>query len=370
MGRVWRIGSLAVAVAVLGLSAAALAPAAPPPAKEASKMGLRPLTPEEQRVILHRGTERPFTGKYWKHKADGTYTCRQCGAPLFPSAAKFDSGTGWPSFDDALPGAVREVPDADGMRVEIVCAKCGGHLGHVFKGEGFTDRDTRHCVNSASLDFQAGDAAGAAGGLAASGPAVAPGATTSAGTCSVDDGPGQGASAAPASSAPTPATAPGPSEAFFAGGCFWGVEYLFQRAPGVLEAQSGYMGGRTDNPSYEEVCGHGTGHVETVRVVWDPAKTTYEALAKLFFEIHDPTQVDRQGPDVGEQYRSVVFYKDEAQRQTALTLAARLVRRGYRVATALEPATTFWPAEAYHQDWYDRKGSLPYCHARTPRFGD
>ena len=118
-------------------------------------MAYNELSPEEAHVILHKGTERPFTGKYFDHKEEGVYSCKQCGAPLFKSDAKFDSGTGWPSFDDAIEGAVEEVPDADGRRVEIVCAKCGGHLGHVFRGEGFTDKMTRHCVNSISLDFEA-----------------------------------------------------------------------------------------------------------------------------------------------------------------------------------------------------------------------
>lgn len=111
------------------------------------------LTQEEKRVILNKGTERAFTGKFWDHKENGVYTCKQCNQPLFSSEAKFDSGTGWPSFDDALPGAVKELPDADGRRVEIVCSNCGGHLGHVFRGEGFTSKSTRHCVNSISLDF-------------------------------------------------------------------------------------------------------------------------------------------------------------------------------------------------------------------------
>ncbi len=112
-----------------------------------------PLEPNEANVILHQGTERAFTGVYFNKKEKGTYICRQCNNPLFHSSDKFDSGTGWPSFDDAIEGHVKEVPDADGQRVEIVCANCGGHLGHVFTGEGFTDKNTRHCANSLSLLF-------------------------------------------------------------------------------------------------------------------------------------------------------------------------------------------------------------------------
>lgn len=117
-------------------------------------MSLNKLNEKEQRVILNKGTEAPFTGKFHDHKEDGMYVCRQCNAPLFPSDAKFDSGTGWPSFDDSIPGAVKELADADGRRVEIVCAHCDGHLGHVFRGERMTPKSTRHCVNSISLDFE------------------------------------------------------------------------------------------------------------------------------------------------------------------------------------------------------------------------
>jgi methionine-R-sulfoxide reductase len=116
-------------------------------------MAYNKLNEEERRVILERGTERAFSGEYWDHKEDGTYLCKQCGAKLFRSKDKFDSGTGWPSFDDAIEGAVEELPDSDGVRVEIVCSRCKGHLGHVFRGEGFTPKMTRHCVNSISLNF-------------------------------------------------------------------------------------------------------------------------------------------------------------------------------------------------------------------------
>ncbi|RUM70353.1 MAG: peptide-methionine (R)-S-oxide reductase [Sulfurovum sp.] len=116
-------------------------------------MALNRLTEEEKNVIIDKGTERSFTGKFWDHHEDGMYICRQCNAALFPSETKFDSGTGWPSFDDSVEGAIKEIPDADGRRIEIVCANCNGHLGHVFKGEKMTKKSTRHCVNSLSLDF-------------------------------------------------------------------------------------------------------------------------------------------------------------------------------------------------------------------------
>ncbi len=279
------------------------------------------LTPEQERVIVHGRTEPPFSGEYVDHHEDGVYRCRRCGAVLFRSEDKFDSRSGWPSFDQAEAGAVEERPDPDGARIEIVCASCGAHLGHVFRGEGFTNKGVRHCVNSVSLDF-----------------------------------------------APSPGE-PQREEAFFAGGCFWGVEHLLGQVPGVISAESGYMGGETSEPSYEQVCTGRTGHAETVRVVFEPRKTSYAALARLFFEIHDPTQRDRQGPDVGTQYRSAVFYTSDAQRQTAEELIAELKRRGYDAATELEPAARFWRAEDYHQDYYQRTGKAPYCHARVPRFG-
>ena len=290
------------------------------PAEQRTPGEWKALSEEEQRVIVDKGTERAFTGEFHDHKAAGTYLCKRCGNPLFASDHKFDSRSGWPSFDTALPGAVREVSDADGQRVEIVCAQCGGHLGHVFRGEGFTSEDTRHCVNSVSLDFQSAGA--------------------------------------------------GPARAWFAGGCFWGVESLLEDQPGVLSAVSGYMGGPGENPTYKQVSSGTSGHIETVEVVYDPSKTDYETLARRFFEIHDPTQTDRQGPDVGPQYASVVFYGSDAERAAAERLVGLLQKKGFDVVTRLQPAGPFWPAEDYHQDYYARTGKAPYCHEHVDRFGD
>ena len=290
--------------------------------QEMQKDGYRPLTAAEARVIVNKGTETPFTGKYDEFFENGTYVCKQCGAELYRSTDKFDAHCGWPSFDDEIKGAVKRTPDPDGIRTEITCANCGAHLGHVFTGEGFTAKDTRHCVNSTSLIF-------------------------------VPAGPDKDAKT---------------ETAYFAGGCFWGVEYYMEQAPGVISAKTGYMGGVKINPTYKEVSSHTTGYAETVRIIYDPAKTNYEALARLFFDIHDPTQVDRQGPDIGYNYRSEIFYTNMQQKRTAEKLIGLLEKKGYKVATVLFPAETFWDAEAYHQDYYANNGGTPYCHAFTERF--
>jgi peptide methionine sulfoxide reductase msrA/msrB len=157
-------------------------------------------------------------------------------------------------------------------------------------------------------------------------------------------------------------------KAYFAGGCFWGVEYHFKKLPGVISTKVGYMGGSVENPTYEEVSGHGTGHAEAMEVVFDPKKTSFEELAKYFFEIHDPTQINRQGPDIGEQYRSVIFYVDEEQKEISQKLINILKEKGYKVVTELEKAGTFWEAEDYHQQYYSKNGHTPYCHIYTKRF--
>ncbi len=308
-------------IAIFGLAIAALA------VQQGTKqMSYNKLTPEEKYVITDKGTEAPFTGKYLNNTEAGTYLCKRCGAPLYRSSDKFDGHCGWPSFDDEIPGTVKRLPDTDGIRTEIICANCGAHLGHVFTGEGLTDKNIRHCVNSISLVF-------------------VPAAKTD------------------------PNDKPAPAQkAYFAGGCFWGVDYWFRTAPGVISVCSGYMGGNVRHPTYEQVCNGRTGHAETVEVVFDPGKTTYETLAKLFFEVHDPTQRNGQGPDVGYQYRSAIFYSDQQQKEIANRLIGLLRKKGLNVDTSVESAKEFWPAEDYHQNYYGKNGISPSCHLRAERF--
>lgn len=158
--------------------------------------------------------------------------------------------------------------------------------------------------------------------------------------------------------------------AYFAGGCFWGVEHFLEMIEGVYSVESGYMGGHLDNPSYGDVTSHESGHLETVRVYFDPAQVSYEAVAKRFFEIHDPTQANGQGPDIGPQYLSAVFAASDEQAEVTKQLIQRLRDRGYEVVTKVLPMATFWPAEEYHQDYYVRHKKVPYCHAPVNRFGD
>ena len=277
------------------------------------------LSSAEKSVIIDKKTEIPYTGKYYNFDKNGTYLCKQCGVPLFRSNNKFDSGCGWPSFDQAIDGAVREIPDRDGMRTEIVCANCGAHLGHIFRGEGFTPKNVRHCVNSISLLF-------------------------------------------------SPAEKPKYENAYFAGGCFWGVEYYMKKTKGVISTTVGYSGGSLANPSYYQVSRGNTGYLETVKVEFDPAITTFEQLARLFFEIHDPTQADGQGPDIGAQYLSHIFYTTDKQKNICKKLIELLKKKGYPVITRITEFQHFWPAESYHQDYYDKTGKAPYCHVRVKRF--
>jgi peptide methionine sulfoxide reductase msrA/msrB len=262
------------------------------------------LTAEESWIINEKGTERPYSGAYNFSSFPGIYACKRCDAPLYLSSDKFPSHCGWPSFDGAINDAVDQVPDQDGERTEILCHRCHAHLGHVFRGEWMTSKNTRYCVNSLSLSFI---------------PAF---------------------------------TSDGLERAIFAGGCFWKIQHDLKQLPGVVKTTSGFIGGTVANPSYVEVCSQTTGHAEAVEVLFDPGQTTYEVLAKRFFEIHDPTQIMRQGPDVGPQYRSAIFYLTEEQKETAIRIIEHLKTQHLSIATEISPAGPFYPAEDYHQDYY------------------
>ena len=279
------------------------------------------ITPYLRSILCDKGTEQPFIGDYTDTPdTAGSYLCRRCGIQLFTSDQQFHSGCGWASFDDALLAKIEQRPDTDGQRTEILCQRCHSHLGHVFQGEGFTAKNTRHCVNSASLDF-------------------------------------------------IPFTdIPDTEEAIVAGGCFWGVEYYLNQLPGVCRVESGYTGGHLEAPTYDRVCQGNTGHYEAVRVIYDPLQISYRKVIQRFFEIHDPTQVDGQGPDIGTQYQSAVFYYNPHQRTVTEGLIAELKNLGYNVATKCLPIQSFWAAERFHQQYYSKHQTLPYCHRPEDRF--
>ncbi len=278
------------------------------------------LTPAVKRIICDKATEYPYTGEYNSVAERGSFLCRRCGLALFRTANQFSSGCGWPSFDEDIVQAVKQMPDKDDQRTEILCSRCDAHLGHVFVGEFFTTKNLRHCVNSASIDFV------------------------------------------------TDTEVLDTEEAIVAGGCFWGVEHFLGLLPGVLKVEAGYTGGAILHPTYEQVCRGDTGHYEAVRVVFDVAKTDYHAVLKRFFEIHDPTQCNGQGYDVGKQYLSAVFYYTEDQLTEIKALIRTLHERGYNVATRSIQVQPFWLAEGAHQKYYLKHNQLPYCHKPESRF--
>jgi peptide methionine sulfoxide reductase msrA/msrB len=297
------------------------------PEKEWKKI----LTPEQYRVLREAGTERAFTGKFNDHYENGTYTCGACGTPLFDSGTKYDHGTGWPSFTAPFEESRVEYHEDDsyGMRrTEVRCAACGSHLGHVFD-DGPAPAGRHFCINSAALDFQPA--------------AAAPDKTAEKEKKGNEDKPS--------------ASAARREVATFAAGCFWGVEEKFRRVKGVLSTRVGYTGGKVKNPTYQLVCSDTTGHAESVEVIFDPAVISYERLVENFFLFHNPTQVNRQGPDVGSQYRSVIFYHNEQQKKVAHRVIEKLERSGRfdkPIATQVVPASEFYQAEDYHQQYYEK----------------
>ena len=252
-----------------------------------------------------------FRGEYCNFFKLGTYSCKRCGAKLYRSEDKFDSGCGWPGFDDEIPGAVKHFPDADGERTEIQCAKCGAHLGHLFEEEGFTPKNIRHCVNSISLDFKAKKTV---------------------------------------------------KTIVLGGGCFWCLEAVFQKIKGIKNVESGYAGGEIPKPTYENVCAGETGHAEAVQVKFDPDKINLEKILDLFFFIHYLTTLNRQENDVGTQYRSIIFWT-EPEQEKIIKEYLNKIRNNFQepIVTQLKKLDKFYPAEKYHRDFYLNNKSEPYC---------
>ncbi len=276
-------------------------------------MKMSKLTSEEEEVIVKKGTEAPFSGKYNDHFESGIYVCRQCGLPLYNSRDKFKSSCGWPSFDDELPAAVRRTPDPDGMRTEITCKRCGGHLGHVFKGEGITAKNTRHCVNSVSMEF-------------------------------------------------IPREKIESEEIVLGGGCFWCTEAAFSLVQGVLSVASGYAGGTLENPTYQQVCQGNTGHAEVVKVEYYPEAVSLEKILDVFFTVHDPMQLNRQGEDIGTQYRSIILYTSEWQSAEVEKYLGRIKGEFENpITTEVKKLEKFYPAEDYHKEYYKNNPEKGYC---------
>ncbi len=315
------------------------------------------LTAEQFNVTQKHGTERAFQNKYWDNKEAGIYVDVVTGEPLFSSTDKYDSGTGWPSFTKPInENFVQMKKDTTlGMsRTEVQSKSGASHLGHVFD-DGPGPNGLRFCINSASLRFVPVK------------DLITEGYQEYLSLFNAIPGAKKSDARHPDSTADKSAK-PLISKteiATLAGGCFWGVEDLIRKLPGVLETNVGYTGGHLKNPKYTDVKGGSTGHAEALQIIFDPKKTTYSAILEEFFKIHDPTTVNQQGNDVGSQYRSAIFYSSEEQKSAAVAMKIRVDSSGAwkkPVVTEVVPFDIFYPAEDYHQDYLLKNPGGYTCH--------